>query len=178
VGRRDDWARLPVTLRKFLRRPLPRCSRSALKHIAYGEAAYWSLHLSLAAVKRRTARDRLSAIKRTFRCQSPPYRDQSCRCRFVRRFMVQRRLGKRISTLPTTRCLGRSAQRGRAAEETYAGITVVPGPRSSSSLALPSVLEYKAKFPYSELVKISARSLIVQGLMVVIESLDLRHLSW
>jgi UDP-sugar pyrophosphorylase len=62
-----------------------------------------------------------------------------------------------------------------AAEETYAGITVVTGPAvvlEPSFVMCPG--EYKAKFPTPELVKISARStLIVRGFDVVIESLDL-----
>jgi UDP-sugar pyrophosphorylase len=62
-----------------------------------------------------------------------------------------------------------------AAEETYAGITVVPGPAvvlEPSFVICPG--EYKARFPSPELVKISARStLIVRGPDVVIESLDL-----
>jgi UDP-sugar pyrophosphorylase len=62
-----------------------------------------------------------------------------------------------------------------AAEETYAGVTVVPGPAvvlEPTFVICPG--EYKAKFPTPEQVKISARStLIVRGPNVVIESLDL-----
>jgi UDP-sugar pyrophosphorylase len=60
-------------------------------------------------------------------------------------------------------------------EETYAGVTVVPGPAiviKPDFACYPG--EYKSKFTNPEKVKISARStLIVRGSGVVIESLDL-----
>ena len=62
-----------------------------------------------------------------------------------------------------------------AAEETYQGITVVPGPAivlKPSFVTAPA--EYKVKFPTPDKVKISARStLIVNGSGVTIEQLDL-----
>jgi UDP-sugar pyrophosphorylase len=62
-----------------------------------------------------------------------------------------------------------------ANEETFAGITVVPGPAvvlEPSFVTFPG--DYKFKFPSPQQVKISARStLIVRGPDVVIESLDL-----
>ena len=62
-----------------------------------------------------------------------------------------------------------------ADEETYQGITVVPGPAivlKPNFVCCPG--EYQAKFPTPQNVKISARStLIVRGSNVVIEKLDL-----
>ena len=62
-----------------------------------------------------------------------------------------------------------------ASKETFASITVTPGPSvvlKPSFVLCPS--EYKSKFPTPEKVKISPKStLIVRGAGVVIESLDL-----